>query len=105
MTAQDMELATARRTMSGLEYMRKLATGEIEAAPMARLLNIRVVDVDEGRGGVTAEPTPEFENGLRIAHGGFAAPLLDTAPGCAVHSLLPAGKGLSPPLNKKKLPH
>src|SRR5258708_2515036 len=92
MTPQDMELATARRTMSGLEYMRKLATGEIEAAPMARLLNIRVVDVDEGRVVVTAEPTPEVENGLRIAHGGFAATLLDTALGCAVNSVMPAGK-------------
>jgi uncharacterized protein (TIGR00369 family) len=83
---------TARRTMSGLEYMRKLVAGELEASPMARLLNIRIVDVDEGRVVVTAEPTPEFENGLHIAHGGFAATLLDTALGCAVNSVMPAGK-------------
>src|SRR5712691_2419835 len=83
---------TIRKMMSGLEYMRKLVAGELEAAPMARLLNIRIAEVEEGRVVVTAEPTPEFENTLRIAHGGFAATLLDTALGCAVNSMMPAGK-------------
>lgn len=86
------ELAQARRIMSGLEYMRKLVSGEIESSPMARLLKIRIAEVDEGRVVVTGEPSPEFENGLRIAHGGFAAALLDTALGCAVNSVMPAGK-------------
>ena len=74
---------TRRDTMSGLDYMRKIATGEIESAPMARLLNIRFKEVDEGRVTVTAEPALEFENGLQIAHGGFAAAVLDTALGSA----------------------
>ena len=78
--------------MSGLEYMRKLVAGELESSPMARLLNIRIVEVDEGRVVVTAQPALEFENGLHIAHGGFAATLLDTALGCAVNSVMPAGK-------------
>src|SRR6266536_3575208 len=83
---------TVRALMTGLESMRKVAAGELEASPMARLLNIRIVDGEEGRVVVTAEPTPEFENGLRIAHGGFAATLLDTPLGCAVNSVMPAGK-------------
>ena len=28
-----------------------------------------------------------------VVHGGYAATLLDTAVGCAIHTLLPAGKG------------
>jgi uncharacterized protein (TIGR00369 family) len=88
----DASHASARRTMSGLEYMRKLVAGELESSPMARLLNIRIVEVDEGRVVVTAQPALEFENGLHIAHGGFAATLLDTALGCAVNSVMPAGK-------------
>lgn len=84
--------APARRTLSGLDYMRKIAAGEIESSPMPRLLNIRITEVDEGRVTVTAEPSREFENGLHIAHGGFAATLLDTALGCAVNSVMPAGK-------------
>src|SRR2546430_15104067 len=91
------ELAQARRVMSGLEYMRKLVAGELESSPMARLLNIRIVEVDAGRVVVTGEPSEEFENGLRIAHGGFAAALLDTALGCAVNSVMPAGEGFTPP--------
>lgn len=86
------EIAGARRTMSGLDYMRKIVAGEIEGAPMARLLNIRIAGVEEGRVTVTGEPAKEFENGLQIAHGGFAAALLDTALGCAVNSVMPAGK-------------
>ncbi|HLJ73683.1 MAG TPA: PaaI family thioesterase [Thermoanaerobaculia bacterium] len=85
-------MTVARRTMSGLEYMRKIVAGEIEAAPMARLLNIRITSVEEGNVIVTAEPAREFENGLQIAHGGFAGALLDTALGCAVNSVMPAGK-------------
>lgn len=86
------EITTNRRTMSGMEYMQKIVAGEIEGAPMARLLNIRITNVEEGRVTVTGEPAAEFENGLRIAHGGFAAALLDTALGCAVNSAMPAGK-------------
>ena len=86
------ELAAARRAMSGLEYMRKVMSGEIESGPMTRLLNIRITEVDPGHVVVTGEPAEEFENGLRIAHGGFAATLLDTALGCAVNSVMPAGK-------------
>jgi uncharacterized protein (TIGR00369 family) len=88
----DASHAGARRTMSGLEYIRKLVAGELESSPMARLLNISIVEAEEGRVVVTAQPSLEFENGLRIAHGGFAATLLDTALGCAVNSVMPAGK-------------
>ena len=86
------ELATHRRTMSGLDYMRKVMAGEIESGAMLRLLRIRVTEVEEGRVVVTGQPAEEVENGLRIAHGGFAATLLDTALGCAVNSIMPAGK-------------
>ena len=77
------EHATARRSMSGLEYIRKLVAGELESSPMARLLNIKVVEVEEGRVVVTARPSLEFENGLHIAHGGSAATVPHTARGCA----------------------
>src|SRR3954463_823966 len=85
-------MTTARAQISGLEYMRKIVAGEVEGAPMARLLHLRITEVEEGRVTVTGEPALEFENGLQIAHGGFAAALLDTALGCAVNSVMPAGK-------------
>jgi uncharacterized protein (TIGR00369 family) len=78
--------------MSGLEYMRRVAQGDIEGAPMVKLLGMRMTEVDEGRCVIVAEVRPEHENGLGIAHGGFAATLLDTALSCAVNTVMPAGK-------------
>ena len=81
-----------RDSMSGLEYMRRVAAGDIEGAPMVRLLGMRMTEVEEGRVSITAEVRPEHENGLGIAHGGLAATLLDTALSCAVNTVMPAGK-------------
>jgi uncharacterized protein (TIGR00369 family) len=81
-----------RNTMSGLDYMRRIATGDVAGAPMVRLLGMRMTEVDEGRVVITAELRPEHENGLGIAHGGFAATLLDSALSCAVNTVAPAGK-------------
>ncbi len=78
--------------MSGLDYMRRVAAGDVEGAPMARLLGMRMTEVDEGRVVIVAEVRPEHENGLGIAHGGFAATLLDSALSCAVNTVMPAGK-------------
>lgn len=78
--------------MSGLEYMRRVAQGDIEGAPMVKLLGMRMTEVDEGRVVIVADVRPEHENGLGIAHGGFAATLLDTALSCAVNTVMPAGK-------------
>jgi uncharacterized protein (TIGR00369 family) len=85
--------AEKRRVLSGLEYMRRVSRGEIELAPMLRLLGMKMTEVEEGRVVITAMGIkPEHENGLGIAHGGFAATLLDTALGCAVNTVMPAGK-------------
>ena len=38
-------------------------------------------------------PTLAHYNPSGVVHGGYAASLLDTAVGCAIHTMLPAGKG------------
>lgn len=78
--------------MSGLDHMRRVAAGEVDGAPMVRLLGMQLSEVDEGRVVLTAAVQPEHENGLGIAHGGFAATMLDTALSCAVNTVMPAGK-------------
>ncbi len=84
--------AEERRALGGLEYMRQLLTGEREASGMARLMNMRLVEVEEGRAVFTVEPDERHYNGLGIAHGGLAATLLDSALGCAINTMMPAGK-------------
>ena len=84
--------AEERRVLSGLEYMRQLMTGEREPSGMARLMNMRLVEVEEGRAVFAVEPDERHYNGLGIAHGGLAATLLDSALGCAINTVMPAGR-------------
>src|SRR5215813_13503052 len=84
--------AETRRVLSGLEYMRKLLTGELPPAGMVALLNLKLIEVSEGYAVFTVRPDDRHYNGLGIAHGGLAATLLDTATGCAINSMMPAGK-------------
>ena len=84
--------AEGRRGLSGLEYMRQLMTGEREASGMARLMNMRLVEVEEGRAVFAVEPDERHYNGLGIAHGGLAATLLDSALGCAINTVMTAGR-------------
>src|SRR2546423_14497833 len=86
------EKAEARRIMSGLEYMRKMMTGELPPSGMVQLLNLKLVEVSEGRAVFTVQPDERHYNGLGIAHGGLAAALLDSALGCAINAMMPAGK-------------
>jgi len=81
-----------RRRLSGIEYLKQVQSGELPASPMTALLNITIVDVSEGRAALTATPSSSHTNGIGIVHGGLAATLLDTALGCAVNSLMPAGR-------------
>ncbi len=82
----------APRALNGLEYMRQLITGEREPSGMARLMNMRLVEVEEGRAVFAVEPDERHYNGLGIAHGGLAATLLDSALGCAINTVMPAGR-------------
>jgi len=86
------EKAEARRIMSGLEYMRKMMTGELPPSGMVQLLGLKLVEVSEGRAVFTVQPDERHYNGLGIAHGGLAATLLDSALGCAINAMMPAGK-------------
>lgn len=76
--------------MTGLELMQALA-----AAPsgrgMAALMAMRSGSAGEGWMEFVAEPGPDHLNPIGIVHGGFAATLLDSAMGCAVHTTLAAG--------------
>ena len=86
------ERVEARGTLSGLEYMRKVAAGELPPSGMGQLLGFKLVEVSEGRAVFTVTPDERHYNGLGIAHGGLAATVLDSALGCAINTMLPAGR-------------
>ena len=84
--------AAARQALSGLEYFRLMAEGRLDPPAMISLLGLRIVEVEKGRVVFVGTATEQFYNGLGVAHGGFAATLLDSALGCAINSMQPAGR-------------
>jgi uncharacterized protein (TIGR00369 family) len=81
----------AMTKLSGLDFMRAIANGEVGQPPIALLLGFGVIEVGEGRAVFTADPGEQHYNPIGVVHGGLAATLLDSAMGCAVHTTLPAG--------------
>jgi uncharacterized protein (TIGR00369 family) len=76
----------------GLAYFRRLLADGGPRAPMASLLNFRLLEVDEGRVVFGAVPARAHYNGLGVVHGGLAATLLDSALGCAINTMAPPGR-------------
>jgi uncharacterized protein (TIGR00369 family) len=87
-----MTITDTRGTMTGLDFFRKLLAGELPAPPMLQLLGIRLVEVEHGRVVFAARIEERFYNGTGVAHGGFAATLLDSALGCSINTTTPAGR-------------
>jgi uncharacterized protein (TIGR00369 family) len=81
----------AAATMSGIEILRAVRDGGLPRPPISALLGFAMSVVEEGRVVFVSEPTLQHYNPLGSVHGGFIATLLDSAMGCAVHSLLNAG--------------
>jgi uncharacterized protein (TIGR00369 family) len=79
--------------VTGLEFLRAIAAGELPGAPIADLLGFAPIEAEEGRVVFAAVPDDRHYNPIGTVHGGLAATLLDSAMGCAVHSTLPAGVG------------
>jgi uncharacterized protein (TIGR00369 family) len=79
--------------MTGLELLRAIASGDVPGAPIAELMGMEPIEAEEGRVVFAAVPGPEHYNPIGSVHGGFAATLLDSAMGCAVHSTLAEGVG------------
>lgn len=85
--------AEAARGMSGLEYLRTVAAGELPSVPMASLMGFGISEIDEGRVVFECIPGEQHYNPIGSVHGGLACTLFDSAMGCAVHTTLPAGVG------------
>jgi uncharacterized protein (TIGR00369 family) len=78
--------------LSGLEMLRAVLDGRLPAAPITQALDFALVLVEPGRVAFQGRPSFSHYNPLGSVHGGWFATLLDSAVGCAVHSLLPPGK-------------
>ncbi|MGZ4292846.1 MAG: PaaI family thioesterase [Solirubrobacteraceae bacterium] len=88
-----MPSATLSRERSGMEVLQAVIDGALPPPPIAELLGMELVDVQEGRAVFAVEPAEWMYNPIGSVHGGIAATLLDSCMGCAIHSTLPPGVG------------
>ncbi|NOJ43372.1 PaaI family thioesterase [Bradyrhizobium australiense] len=77
-----------RKQLTGLEFVRGLASGELPLNTIAQTLGYDVAEAERGRVLVTLVPTDEHLNPAGTVHGGLTATLLDSCMGLAIQSTL-----------------
>ena len=77
--------------LDGLSQLRALIAAGRRPG-IADALDFDLVEVDEGRAVFSGVPGTHAYNPIGMVHGGYAATLLDSACGCAVHTRLSAGQ-------------
>jgi uncharacterized protein (TIGR00369 family) len=88
-------VAAHGRRLSGREFLQGIVDGHLPPPPIARLFGARLVSIGEGEALFACVPDESSYNPIGTVHGGWLCTLLDSAAGCAVHTLLPAGVGYS----------
>lgn len=78
--------------LSGLEMLKLLIDGAIPPPTMAITIPMKLVDVKNGSCEFHVTANEKHLNPMGGVHGGFAAVALDSATGCAVHTVLEAGE-------------
>ena len=84
-------LQLADPPLSGLDQLRAWLAGGRQP-PMGDTLGIKLVEVEEGHAVFEGTPGLHVYNPIGTVHGGYAATMLDSVMGCAVHSCLKAGQ-------------
>ncbi|WP_151731670.1 PaaI family thioesterase [Acinetobacter seifertii] len=79
--------------MTGLEFLQAMIEGHIPPASISKTIPMQPTEISEGSVTFKAQADLNHLNPLGGVHGGFAATILDSVTGCAVHTMLPAGVG------------
>ena len=87
-------ISPATPALSGLEQLRAIFDpARPDRAPgIGKTMGFTAVELEEGRVVFGGHPDESVYNPIGTVHGGYAATLLDSAVGCAVHSKLKAGQ-------------
>ena len=78
---------------TGLEIMQAMLAGALPYPHIAETLDFSLVEVEPGKATFQGTPQLKHYNPLGTVHGGWYATLLDSAVGCAVHTMMPVGRG------------
>ena len=81
------------KAVSGLEFLRRIAEGEVSQPPICHTLGFRLAAVAKGYALFTMTPAFKHYNPIGTVHGGVASTLLDSCMSCALQTNLEAGLG------------
>jgi len=81
------------KNMTGLEIMQAMVQGVLPHPSIADTMPMKGVLVEKGRIVFEVKADDRHTNPLGGVHGGFAATVMDSVTGCAVHTMLDAGVG------------
>lgn len=82
------------KALDGLQQIRAMIESG-RGAPMVEKLGVKLAEVERGHAVFVGTPDRSVYNPLGVVHGGYAATLLDSACGIAVHTQLGPGRGHS----------
>lgn len=83
------------REHTGQDFLNGINSGKTPPPPIAELMGFMMISAENGLAIFQGTPGRQHYNPSGAVHGGYAATLLDTAVGCAIHSTLAAGKGFT----------
>jgi uncharacterized protein (TIGR00369 family) len=72
--------------------MQAMLAGEIPYPHIADTMDFMLMQVSQGKAVFQGTPQLKHYNPLGSVHGGWYATLLDSAVGCAVHTMMPVGR-------------
>jgi uncharacterized protein (TIGR00369 family) len=79
------------RLMSGREFLQAIMDGRLPPPSIATTMSFTLTEIGDGFAVFEGDPGPHLLNPLGTVHGGWALTLIDSAAGCAAHTLIPAG--------------
>jgi uncharacterized protein (TIGR00369 family) len=78
---------------SGIEFLRRITSGEVEQPPIGKTLGFAIAEVSPGYALFTMTPAFRHYNPIGSVHGGVFATLLDSCMSCAIQTHLEKGQG------------
>ena len=83
--------AVAAREQDGMAFLQAIIDGSLPGAPIAHTLDFTLVSVQPGTVVFEFAPAEFHYNPIGSVHGGMISAMCDSACGCSVQSMLPAG--------------
>jgi uncharacterized protein (TIGR00369 family) len=80
-------------SMAGIDFVRAIFSGKLPAPPIMQTIEPFDSTAEPGQVVMHSIPSLRHYNPIGVVHGGYAATLLDSAMGLAVHTTLPPGTG------------